>query len=131
EASGAGVRADLIVRGVCSLRPGVPGLSENIRVVALVGRYLEHARIYRFENAGDPEYYIGSADWRGRNLSRRVEVAVPVRDPEHRRRLDRILERNLESPKGWEMQPDGSYVCRTGSIATAGAEGGHVPRRSR
>ena len=81
RASQAGVHVELLVRGICSLRPGVAGLSERIHVYSALGRYLEHARIFRFDNAGAPEYYIGSADWRTRNLSRRVEVAVPIRDP--------------------------------------------------
>lgn len=112
RASAAGVRIDLIVRGICALRPGVPGLSGNIRVVAIAGRYLEHTRIYRFANSGDPEYYIGSADWRGRNLARRVEVAVAVRDPQHRRTLDRKLMEDLENPDAWDLQPDGRYIRR-------------------
>lgn len=109
-ASQAGVRIELIVRGLCCLRPGVPGLSENIRVVSILGRFLEHARIFRFDNAGTPEYFIGSADWRPRNLSRRVEVITPVRDPEHRARLDEIMVENLADPTAWQLQPDGSYV---------------------
>ncbi|MFL5541400.1 MAG: polyphosphate kinase 1, partial [Longimicrobiaceae bacterium] len=99
RASEAGVRVELVVRSLCALRPGVAGLSENVRVVSVLGRYLEHARIFRFANGGDPEYYIGSADWRTRNLSRRVEVACPVRDPEHRARLDEILEEQLAHPR--------------------------------
>lgn len=110
RASQAGVRMNLLIRGICSLRPGVPGLSENIRVFSIVGRFLEHSRIYRFDNAGQPEYLIGSADWRGRNLSRRVEVCAPVPLPGHRRILDRILEADLHSPNAWELMPDGSYV---------------------
>jgi polyphosphate kinase len=109
-ASQAGVRIDMIVRGLCSLRPGVPGLSENIRIVSLLGRFLEHARIYRFHNAGSPEYFIGSADWRPRNLSRRVEVVTRVRSPEHHAVLDGILEENLANPSAWLLQHDGSYV---------------------
>jgi polyphosphate kinase len=112
RASQAGVRVDLIVRSLCSLRPGVRGMSENIRVISILGRYLEHARIFRFHNAGEPDYFIGSADWRTRNLSRRVEVIAPVRDPAHRARLDSILEAQLEDPNAWELGPDGTYYQR-------------------
>lgn len=112
RASQAGVTVDLIVRGLCALRPGVAGLSENVRVVSVLGRYLEHARIFRFANGGDPEYYIGSADWRTRNLSRRVEVAAPVRDPRHRARLDQILGEQLGHPRAWELGSDGTYYRR-------------------
>jgi polyphosphate kinase len=108
-ASQAGVEVDLIVRGLCTLKPGVPGVSERIRVRGLIGRFLEHARIYHFGNGGDDDYLIGSADWRSRNLRRRVEVAVPVLDAECRRRLDRILARELADPSGWELAADGSY----------------------
>jgi polyphosphate kinase len=100
------------VRGICSLRPGVAGLSERIRVYSALGRHLEHARIFRFANGGAPEYYIGSADWRTRNLSRRVEVAVPIRDPAHRARLDDILYRDLSRPDLWELGADGTYYQR-------------------
>lgn len=112
EASSAGVEIDLLVRGICSIRPGVPGLSDRIRIVAHAGRYLEHSRVFRFWNGGDPEYYIGSADLRGRNLSRRVEVAAPVTDPRHRARLDRILEAGMKHPDAWELRSDGCYVRR-------------------
>ncbi len=122
-ASGAGVEVDLVVRGLCTLKPGVAGLSERIRVRGLVGRFLEHARIYHFGNGGDDEYLIGSADWRSRNLRRRVEVAVPVLDAECRGRLDLILTRELADPSGWELHPDGSYSQRqslpVGDAATA------------
>ena len=112
HASRAGVRTDLLVRGICALRPGVAGLSERIRVYSALGRYLEHARIFRFANAGDPEYFIGSADWRTRNLSRRIEVAVPIVEPAHRARLDAILERDLARPDLWELGADGTYYQR-------------------
>jgi polyphosphate kinase len=112
RASDAGVKVELVVRSLCALRPGVAGLSENVRVVSVLGRYLEHARIFRFANGGDPEYYIGSADWRTRNLSRRVEVACPVRDPEHRARLDAILQAQLAHPRAWELGSDGTYYRR-------------------
>ena len=112
RASQAGVQIDCIVRGICALRPGVPGLSERIRVYSILGRFLEHARIYHFGNNGADEYYIGSADWRPRNLRRRVEVVTPVFDPDARRRLDEILELELEDPTAWQMRPDGSYERR-------------------
>jgi polyphosphate kinase len=119
-ASGAGVEIDLIVRGICALRPGVPGMSDLIRVVARAGRYLEHTRIFRFENGGDPEYFIGSADWRGRNLSRRVEVATPVFAAAHRRRLDHILRSDARDPDAWDLMPDGRYIRRTGQEIFSG-----------
>ena len=111
KASQAGVDVDLVVRGICTLRPGVPGLSERIRVVSILGRFLEHARIYHFANGGDDgeEYYIGSADWRPRNLRRRVEVVVPVFDPAARRTLDGILTAELTAPAAWLLRPDGGY----------------------
>lgn len=112
RASRCGVQIDLLVRGICILRPGVPGLSENIRVVAVAGRFLEHSRIFRFENAGRPEFYLGSADWRRRNLSRRVEVITPVREEELQQELDRILNEQLEQSDAWELQSDGAYVRR-------------------
>jgi polyphosphate kinase len=110
RASQAGVQIDLVVRGLCMLRPGVPGLSEGIHVVSVLGRFLEHARIYRFENAGAPEYFTGSADWRPRNLRRRVEVITPVTDTAAGARLDHILALELAHPSAWELQSDGSYV---------------------
>ncbi len=111
-ASKAGVQVDLVVRGICSLRPGVSGLSERIRVVSILGRFLEHARIYHFHNGGDDEYYIGSADWRPRNLRRRVEVVAQVVDPAAIERLDDILETELADPTAWELRSDGSYARR-------------------
>ena len=115
EASQAGVEIDLIIRGICTLRPGVPGLSENIRVRSIVGRLLEHSRVYHFENGGDPEVYIGSSDWMPRNLDRRVELIVPVTDPEHRVRLGRILDTLFaDNVKARELRSDGSLVKRDG-----------------
>jgi polyphosphate kinase len=112
-ASQAGVPITLDVRGLCCLRPGVPGLSENIRVFGVIGRFLEHCRIYRFENAGDPEYFIGSADWMRRNLSRRVETIVPVLDPTLRDELAEILQvYDSDNSSVWEMKADGSYELR-------------------
>jgi polyphosphate kinase len=113
DASAAGVRMDLIVRGVCRLRPGLPGHSETIRVVSIVGRFLEHARIFRFANGGRPEHFMGSADWMSRNLDFRVEAIVPVEEPRIQEELDAILDLELgDNVKAWEMRPDGSYVQR-------------------
>jgi polyphosphate kinase len=111
EASQAGVRVDLIIRGICVLRPGVPGLSENIQVVSIVGRFLEHSRIFYFANNGEEEAYIGSADWMQRNLDRRVEVVAPIRDAKIRRYLkEEILEVYLkDNAKARRLTPDGSY----------------------
>src|SRR5204862_3679463 len=111
RASQAGVAIDLVVRGICTLRPGVPGLSERIRVVSILGRFLEHARIYHLTNGGPDaeEYYIGSADWRPRNLRRRVEVLAPVYDPAARRRLDTVLTAELATPNAWLLRADGGY----------------------
>jgi polyphosphate kinase len=113
-ASAAGVQIDLIVRGMCILRAGVKGLSENIRVCSLIGRLLEHSRIYRFENAGKPIYTIASADWMTRNLDRRVESAVIIDDPRLTVRLQAILDLCLADDCGVrDLRPDGSYVRRT------------------
>merc|ERR1711904_194940 len=111
EASMANVRVDCIVRGLCRLRPGVKGVSENIRVISVLGRYLEHHRVAVFHNDGNPEYYIGSADWMARNLSRRVEVATPVEDEKIKERLCDIMSCYLSDSKdAWEMLPDGTYT---------------------
>jgi len=111
EASLGGVKVDLIVRDSCRLRPGIPGLSETIRVVSVVGRFLEHYRIFYFRIGGQEEYLIGSADAMKRNLSSRIEVLVPVEDPELRKRLRFLLDVQLKDRRSaWEMRPDGSYV---------------------
>ncbi len=112
EASAAGVSIDLIVRGVCMLRPGVSGWSDNIRVRSIVGRFLEHSRIFYFANGGEDEVYVGSADWMLRNLNRRVEVICPVRDPGLRRYLkDDVLGAYLrDNVNARELLPDGSYL---------------------
>ena len=113
EASHAGVQIDLIIRGICCLRPGVPGISDNIRVISVVGRFLEHSRIYYFHNQGKEEVYIGSADWMRRNLDRRVEAVVPVEDPEIIKDLQEILAIMMaDNRQAWELQPDGSYIQR-------------------
>ena len=110
RASGAGVKVDLIVRGVCALRPGVPGVSENIRVRSVVGRFLEHSRAFYFENGGEPELYCASADWMERNFFRRVEVAFPIQRPSHRQRILEDLTRYLEdNSQSWCLLPDGRY----------------------
>jgi len=113
RASRAGVRVELIVRDTCRLRPGIPGLSDNITVISIVGRFLEHTRVYYFRNGGDEEYYIGSADCMKRNLEHRVETLVPVDDPDLRQQLREMLEIQLyDRRSAWDMQPDGSYVQR-------------------
>lgn len=113
RASQAGVRVDLIIRDTCRLRPGIPGLSETITVISIVGRFLEHARIYYFQNGGEEEYFIGSADLMTRNLEMRVEVVVPIQLMTLRKELGHILEAQLRDQRSaWEMQPDGSYVQR-------------------
>jgi polyphosphate kinase len=113
RASQAGVKIDLIVRDTCRLRPGLPGLSESVRVVSIVGRFLEHGRIYYFRNGGAEEYLIGSADCMTRNLESRVEVVAPVEDPNWRRELRIVIDAQLKPNRcQWEMQSDGSYIRR-------------------
>lgn len=120
QASQAGVSIDLIVRGMCCLVPGVPGVSENIRVMSIVGRYLEHSRIFYFANDGKEEFYIGSADWMERNLDRRVEAITPVEDPACAQQLKEILDLALaDNRQAWDLQSDGSYVRRTPTIDRA------------
>ena len=111
EASQAGVRIDLIVRGICCLKPGLPGVSDNIRVRSVVGRFLEHTRVFYFANAGEEELYLSSADWMDRNFFRRVETAFPIEDAKLRKR---IIKEGLElyladNTQAWMLQPDGSY----------------------
>ncbi len=112
EASQAGVQVDLIVRGICCLRPGVPGVSENIRVTSVVGRFLEHSRIYYFRNGGEERIFCGSADMMPRNLDRRVEVIFPIEDDRlanyiHKGVLEILLSDNVKARK---MQPDATYA---------------------
>ncbi len=112
RASQAGVQIDLIVRGVCCLRPGIPGISENIRVVSIVGRLLEHSRVYHFHAGGKDLIYLSSADWMYRNLHRRVEIACPILDEDLRKRIfEEVLESGrLDDTQSWVLQPDGSYL---------------------
>jgi polyphosphate kinase len=112
QASQDGVEIDLIIRGLSILRPGVKGLSENIRVRSIVGRFLEHSRIFHFANGGDAEIYLGSADWMPRNLFERCEVVFPVRDPSARARIhDEILPAYLaDTVKARLQQSDGTYL---------------------
>ncbi len=135
EASQAGVSIDLIVRDTCRLRPGIPGLSNTARVVSIVGRFLEHTRVYYFKNGGEERYYLGSADTMKRNLESRVEVLAPVERPELQAELRRILDIQLSDERSaWDMQPDGAYVQRTPAepdtpssqvLLIASAESGH------
>ncbi len=120
DASQAGVQIDLIVRASCALRPGIPGVSDNIRVISVVGRFLEHSRVYYFGNSGSPEVWISSADWMGRNLFRRLETAVPLRDPDLAKRVyQESLALYLEDRcNAWEMQADGSYRSLRTTAAT-------------
>ena len=110
-ASRAGVRIDLIVRGICCLRPGIPGVSENIRVISIVDKFLEHARISYFQNDDRPEVFLSSADWMPRNFRRRVEILFPIEDPRLQSRIvDGILGVALmDNVKARELQPDGTY----------------------
>ncbi len=113
EAGRAGVQVNLLVRGVCRIRPGIPGISDNIQVISVIGRFLEHSRIFYFENGGQPLYFIGSADWMSRNLSDRVEAIVPISDPRIKEQLDVILAASLNDRRlAWEMLPDGRYRQR-------------------
>jgi polyphosphate kinase len=116
QASQAGVKVDLIVRDSCRLRPGIAGLSENIKVFSVIGRFLEHSRIYYFKNGDEPEYYIGSADSMMRNLEHRVEVLAPVEDPELQAGLRNIIDTQLSDEYSiWQMNSDGSYTRLEGS----------------
>jgi polyphosphate kinase len=117
EASTAGVEMDLLVRGICCLRPGVPGESERVRVVSVVGRFLEHSRLWRFENGGDPEFFLGSADWMPRNLDRRVEAMVPVLDRSLHARLEALLGLYLDDNRqAWDLAADGVWTQRHATL---------------
>jgi polyphosphate kinase len=112
EASQAGVSIDLVVRGMCSLRPGIEGISDNIRVYSVIGRLLEHSRLFWFANGGDAEVFLGSADWMPRNLDRRVEAVVPVLDPQLCLQLEWLMQLYLDDQHAWLMHSDGTYVVR-------------------
>jgi polyphosphate kinase len=113
QASQAGVHIDLIVRDTCRLRPGIPGLSDNVRVMSTVGRFLEHSRIFFFKNGGESEYFIGSADLMERNLDNRVEVFIPVEQPNLTTELRAVFDAHLNDRRNtWDMRPDGSYEQR-------------------
>jgi len=110
EASQAGVQIDLVVRGMCSLKPGISGLSETIRVRSIIGRFLEHSRLFWFANNGAAEIYLGSADWMERNLDRRVEAVVPVQDPRLCNQLEQVLQIYIsDTTSAWELDESGSY----------------------
>jgi polyphosphate kinase len=111
-ASQAGAKIDLIVRSVCTLRPGVKGMSENIRVRSVLGRFLEHSRVFHFEARSERSYYIGSADLLPRNLDHRLEAVVPVADARLQQRLAATLDALLEDDTAWELQPDGNWKRR-------------------
>jgi polyphosphate kinase len=114
KASQAGVKIDMIVRGICCLRPGVEGISDHIRVMSVIGRFLEHSRIFYFTNGGQEEILIGSADWMPRNLDARVEVVTPIEEPKIVQELKQILDITLaDNRQAWDMQPDGTYIQRS------------------
>jgi polyphosphate kinase len=114
EASRAGVTVDLLVRGISCLRPGIPGVSDRIRVVSVVGRFLEHSRAWYFHNAGDAEVHISSADWMPRNLDRRIETSVPLDSPSHRETVLQLLELMWrDNRQAWELAPDGTWTQRS------------------
>ena len=106
----AGVKIDLIIRGICNLRPGIPGISDNITVRSLIGRFLEHTRIYYFENGGDPKVYCASADWMERNLFQRVETCFPIETKKIRKRIiDDIQTYLQDNTNSWLLNKDGAY----------------------
>ena len=109
EASQAGVQIELVVRGMCSLRPGLAGISDNIAVVSVIGRFLEHSRIFWFGNGGEAELFMGSADWMPRNLDRRVEAVAPIEDPRLRHQLEQIFELYLQDTGAWHMDSEGHF----------------------
>src|SRR5262249_35943849 len=119
-ASQAGVQIDLIVRGLCCLRPGIAGISDHIRVISIIDRYLEHARIFYFHNAGTPEYWLASSDWMPRNLDNRIEVAFPILDPRLQAQIQKFLDSRLsDTAKARVGLPDGSSTRLTPSGAVS------------
>jgi polyphosphate kinase len=124
EASKAGVRIDLIVRGVCALRPGIPEISHNIRVRSIVGRFLEHARVFCFHNDGADDVYLSSADWMPRNFFRRVEVCFPIYDPKLKKRVvtEGLLPYIEDNSNAWEMDEHGAYHRADGRAAGLNAQ---------
>ncbi len=125
EASSAGVYVDLIVRGICCLRPGVPGVSDNIRVRSIVGRFLEHSRVYYFHNGGNEALYCASADWMDRNFFRRIELMFPILDEGLKARVMADLDTYLaDNAQAWELCPDGEYrsLLRSGDTPPSAAQ---------
>ena len=112
EASQAGVMIDLVVRGMCSLRPQLEGISDNIQVVSVIGRFLEHSRLFWFGNGGEPELFFGSADWMSRNLDRRVEAVAPIEDPKLRHQLEQVIDLYLNDTSAWHMDNQGKFSQR-------------------
>ena len=122
RASNAGVEIDLIVRGACSLQPGLQDMSERIRVRSIIGEFLEHSRIWSFDNGGDREWYIGSADLMDRNLDRRVEAVAPVEDPDAQARLGSIIDVLMaDDRRSWQLQPDARWLRTEVLLGRAGA----------
>ena len=112
EASQAGVMIELVVRGMCSLRPQLEGISDNIQVVSVIGRFLEHSRLFWFGNGGEPELFFGSADWMSRNLDRRVEAVAPIEDPKLRHQLEQVIDLYLNDTGAWHMDNQGKFSQR-------------------
>ncbi|MBM5801300.1 MAG: polyphosphate kinase 1, partial [Cyanobacteria bacterium K_DeepCast_35m_m2_023] len=123
EASQAGVRIELIIRGMCCLKPGLAGVSEQISVISVVGRFLEHSRLFWFANGGDSELFIGSADWMGRNLDRRVEAVAPIEDAQMKSHLESLLDLYLNDGSAWHMNSDGQFMQRQHEAEPQRAQG--------
>jgi polyphosphate kinase len=112
EASQAGVMIEVVVRGMCSLRPQLEGVSDNIQVVSVIGRFLEHSRLFWFGNGGEHELFFGSADWMSRNLDRRVEAVAPIEDPKLRHQLEQVIDLYLNDTGAWHMDNQGKFSQR-------------------